>query len=240
VNRVVWGFERNAWKLPPPFPGEQRDESPAGPQVSPGTYAVTVSYGGHEAKGTVRVLPDPRSQNTEADWQTRWAAIVRGGEMQEAASTAIERIARTRTDIDAVIAKAKERAEEERKAKGETAAKPPDPPIVMAAEKLKQKLADLEKRLWLSPDTKGIVDDDTVLGRIGYAEGAVGSAMTPPTPSQLASLRRAGATLEAFLVDFNRFYAEDVTAFRKAAAGERIELLPELPPLAVGGAAARP
>src|SRR4029079_11416818 len=69
INRVIWGYERDAWKLPPPRPGEQRGENPGGPPVPPGPYTVTVAYGGHEAKGMVRVLPDPRSKNTDADWQ---------------------------------------------------------------------------------------------------------------------------------------------------------------------------
>jgi len=243
INRVVWGYERDSWKLPPPVPGEKRDDSPGGPPVSPGTYAVTVSYGGHEAKGTVRVLPDPRSKNTEGDWQRRWDTVVRAGELQEVAVTALERLTRTRADVDAVTAKARQSAqaaEAEQKAKGMsgTPGKPPaDPPIVMAADKLKKGLDGLEKRLWVSPDTKGLIDDQTVLGKIGFVEGALGSSMAPPTAAQLDYLRQAGAALGAFLADFNRFYAEDVPAFRKLAAGEKIELLPDLPPLQAKGAA---
>jgi photosystem II stability/assembly factor-like uncharacterized protein len=240
INRVVWGYERDAWKLPPPGPGEHRGENPGGPTVPPGPYTVTVAYGGHEARGTVRVLPDPRSKSTEADWQNRWAAITRAGGMQEVAVTALERITRTRADVDAVAAKARQAAqavEDERRAKGlaPATAKPADPPIVMAADKLKRGLDGLEKRLWVSPETKGLIDDDSVLGKIGYAAGALGSAMSPPTPSQQEYLRQAGAALDAFLADFNRFYAEEVPAFRKQAAGERIELLPDLPPLRAKG-----
>jgi hypothetical protein len=136
-------------------------------------------------------------------------------------------------------------AEDERRAKGlvadraadKTAGKPADPPIVMAADKLKKGLEGLEKRLWLSPETKGLIDDQTVLGKIGYIEGALGSAMTPPTPGHREYLRQAGAALDAFLADFNRFYAVDVPAFRQQAAAEKIELLPDLPPLQARGAA---
>ncbi|HZF09896.1 MAG TPA: hypothetical protein VFE33_13990 [Thermoanaerobaculia bacterium] len=238
INRVVWGFERDSWKLPPPAPGEQRDEDPAGPPVPPGTYTLTVAYGDHEAKSTVRVLPDPRAKNTDADWQSRWAAIQRGGELQDVVVTAIERIARTRTDVDAVVAKARQAAqaaEDERRAKGGkaegTGGKPADPPIVAAADKLKQGLTALEKRLWLSPDAKGLQDDTTLLGQVVYVEQAVGSSMSPPTAGQLNYLRQAGEAVDRFLVDFNRFYAEDVAAFRKQAEGAKTELLPELPPL---------
>ncbi len=240
LNRVVWGFDRDSFKLAPPFPGEQRDESPGGPNVPPGTYAVTIAQGGHEAKGTVQVLPDPRSKNSAADWQRRWTATLRGGELQDVAITALERITRTRADVDAVVAKVRQSiqaADAERKAKGlpAPAEKPADPPIVQAADKLKKGLDGLEKRLWVSPETKGLIDDQTVLGKIGYAEGSIGSSMAPLTSSQLEYLRQAGVALDAFLVDLNRFYAEDVPAFRKLAAGEKIELLPELPALRAQG-----
>ncbi|MEA2692699.1 MAG: hypothetical protein QOJ16_2086, partial [Acidobacteriota bacterium] len=248
INRVVWGYERDAWKLPPPGPGEHRDDNPGGPAVPPGPYTVTVAYGGHETKGTVRVLPDPRTKNAAADWQGRWTAVNRAGELQEVAVTALERITRTRADVDAVAAKARQAAqaaEDERRAKGTIAdkavnpasGKPADPPIVLAADKLKKGLDGLEKRLWVSPDTKGLIDDDTVLGKINYAQGAIGSAMTPPTAAQQEYLRQAGAALDSFLADFNRFYAAEVPAFRQQAAGEKIELLPDLPPLQARGAA---
>ncbi|HTQ79732.1 MAG TPA: hypothetical protein VMM92_07025, partial [Thermoanaerobaculia bacterium] len=236
INRVVWGFERDAWKLPPPGPGEVRGENPGGPPVPPGTYTLTVAYGGHEAKGTVQVLPDRRSHNSAADWQARWAAITRAGELQELAVTALERITRARTDVDAVVAKVQQRREEARRAQSQTAAgatvKPEEPPpLVAAADRLKKGLAELEKRLWLSPDTKGLLDDNTVFGKIGYVSQALATSMAPPTPSQLDYLRQAGEAVDGYLTDLNHFFGAEVAAFRNSAAAEKLELLPELPPL---------
>jgi predicted outer membrane protein len=82
----------------------------------------------------------------------------------------------------------------------------------------------------LNPDAKGLADDASVLGKINYAEGAVSSAMTPPTPTQTTALRQAREALAKFLTDFDRFYAEDVAAFRKQAGEGGFQLLaPEAP-----------
>ena len=81
-------------------PGED-----SGPNVIPGTYNVVVKYGGHEAKGTLRVEADPALESSPADWQAWDAAINRAGGYQNAVADAINRIAATRKDVSLVLAK---------------------------------------------------------------------------------------------------------------------------------------
>src|SRR3954469_10949280 len=108
INRDAWGLERNAFKLSPrPAGAPPRPPNPPGPEVPPGVYTVTVKLGDAEAKQTVRVLPDPRSHNTEADWQARWAAVLRAGRLQDAAITVVERLLRTRADVETAAARAR-------------------------------------------------------------------------------------------------------------------------------------
>ena len=52
------------------------------------------------------------------------------------------------------------------------------------------------------------------------------TSMDPPTPTQLALFDRAEKALDAYLADLNRFYAEDVEAFRKRIAAAGLELMP--------------
>jgi len=115
INRATWGLERDDWKEPPPGPDQPPQEDPAGPEVPPGTYTVTVKFRGHEARSTVQVLADPRSPNREADWQQRWAAISRAGALQEAAAEAVDRIGRIRADVESAVAKSKAAAAEEKR-----------------------------------------------------------------------------------------------------------------------------
>jgi photosystem II stability/assembly factor-like uncharacterized protein len=248
INRAAWGFERDDWKEAPPGPDQPPQEDPAGPEVPPGHYTVKVKFRGHEASTTVQVLPDPRSHNSAADWQQRWAAISRAGSLQQAAAEAIERIARIRADVASAVAKAKE-AKEAREAKEAAganreaaAAQPPQAaagndtgasPLAGAADRLEQGLADLEKRLWHRPDLQGLLPPDDLIDQITIVQGALTSQWDPPSPTQLEGLRQAGDHVERFLDDFNRFSATDLAAFRKQAAEAKVGLLAEEPPLAV-------
>jgi len=93
----------------------------------------------------------------------------------------------------------------------------------------------MEKRLFVPPDTKGIVDEDAaVLSQVELAEFALTSAWSGPNPTQTAYLEQAEATVRAVLGDFNRLFAEDVAAFRKQVQAAGIGWLPELAPVAVG------
>jgi len=236
VNRVAWGLVRDDFRQPPASPDATPAEDPAGPEVPPGAYTVIVKFRGREARGPVRVLPDPRAKNTDADWRSRCVAIERAGALQDAAVVAIDRIARTRTDVDAAVAKARQAMEEERRAKGEAApAKPASSPLTEAAERLQKGLSDLDKRLWASPLANGIQPPDDVYSKITYVQSALTAQWDPPSPTQLEYLRQAGDELARFLADFNRFYATDVAAFRREVAGAKIELLPDEPPIAIGG-----
>ena len=261
INRVAWGLERDDWKEPPPGPDQPAQEDPAGPEVPPGTYTVTVKFRGHEARSSVQVLADPRSSNREGDWQQRWAAISRTGALQEAAAEAIERIGRIRADVDSAVAKAKAAATAEKRRQGAeksqpgagtgpqgagstqqgaarsgAAAKDEDEepsPLAGAAEKLGKRLDELETRLWQRPDAKGIHEPEDVTNQIGITMAALTGQWDPPSATQLETLRQAADRLDKFLGDFNRFCAADLAAFRRQVVDAKVGLLPEEAPIAV-------
>lgn len=219
VNRDTWGLESNAFKLSPRPPGAPpRPPNPPGPEVPPGLYTVTLKLGDAEAKQTVRVLPDPRSHNTEADWQARWDAILRAGRLQSSAITVVERLLKTRADVDTAAARART-----------DAAPAARPALLQAAAGLQKKLNAFEKRFRVAPETPiGVPRDDIVLEKVWFIVDTLQTSMDPPTPSTIAYFETAEKALDAFLVDFDRFYAEDVAAFRKQVAAAGLELVPEV------------
>ena len=232
VHRVAWDLGRDGWKeLPrdPAFEGEP-DENRGGPEVPPGSYSVTVKFRGQEASRPVRVLADPRSHNSAADWASRWAAIERAGALRETATDAVVRLRRTRADIDAVTERVK-RVHEEKLRRHEL--KPEELPLAKSGTALREKLDALEKRLWQSPESVGILADRDVMSKVGTAMSQLGSSWSPPSPTQLATLARARTELEAFLVDLNRTFAEDVTAYRREVEAAGIGLFPAASPLTV-------
>lgn len=225
VNRVAWDLKRDAFKQFPKGdePTAEDEEEPAGPEVPPGSYEVSVKYEGHEARTKVEVVADPRSGNTAADWQRRWEAILKGGVARDAAVTAVLRIRRTRDDVGIVQQKAREVAE----AAGEKDKKKlAELPLVKAGETLKEALTKLEKRLWQPPEAKGLLPDTDVVSLLSLANEQLASSWEPPSPTQMQHLARAEEKLAEFQKDLDAFFAKDVAEYRGKVAEANLGLLP--------------
>jgi len=234
VNRAVWDLGRNAFKSPPRANrGGFRRET--GPEVPPGTYRVRVTYGDHQAEGKVNVLPDPHTNVPAAGREAREKAIQAAGAVQEALAAAVERIGRTKTDVQAVTAKIKKDEEERKRREGTTKPDPAAKDLLDAGQKLLEGLKKVERRLWQAPDVSGQLPDTDALSKIDRAQGSLQSSWDAPTPAQMAYLESATQLAKEAIEALNRFYAEDVAAFRKKVADSDLRLLPDLPPLGIGG-----
>lgn len=223
VNRAVWDFSRDALKqLPQPEDAPPQQQETTGPELPPGAYTVTVKYESHSASQTVKVLPDPRSKNTAADWQKREDAILAGSAVWDRVADAVWRIRRTRDDVGVVQQKARQVAE----AGGEKDKKKLDElPLVKAGDTLKQGLTKLEKRLWQAPETKGITADTDVLSQAARPLFYVQSSLDAPSPTHLELLRQAEARVDAFLAELDKFFEADLAAFRKQVEEAKLGLL---------------
>jgi photosystem II stability/assembly factor-like uncharacterized protein len=222
VNRVAWDLRRDGAK---PFPSEREpDLHPAGWEAGPGTYTATVKYADHEASGPLRVVPDPRSRWSEADWQRRDEALRRVDALFNALAEAASRIRKTRADVDAVLAK------QEKPEKKAPAAKPS--PLAEQAGKLKESLSKVERRIWVPFDTPGLVSGEGSAANEAFeAAGQVGSSFAPPSPNNLEHLKAAERVATAALAELNRLYDTEVADFRKAVDAAGLRLLPEVKPL---------
>ena len=234
LNRVAWDFGRDSFRRPPM--GErgaffQRD---SGPVVGPGTYTVSVKFRDKEAKQTLQVVADPALSNNEADWQAREDLVARSGALQNALTDAISRIAAARDDVKVVLAKLDARKKErERAAAGAAAKDDPEKPLAQAARELQKKLSAMERRLYVPPDTKGIVEDVTPWSKAQNAGRAADSSWSRPSPNAMANLEEAETLAKAVLADFNKLFAEDVAAFRQKVAEAKIDLFGEAAPIEV-------
>jgi photosystem II stability/assembly factor-like uncharacterized protein len=222
VNRTSWGLQRDAFKRPPGGDTPASTTREPGIEVPPGTYTITMKFRGQEAKQTVRVLPDPRETYTAAQRQSKYDTLLRAGRLQETASAAIERIQKTRADIDAIATKLK---------KDEPGADPD--PLIKTGTTLKEKLDKMEKRLWTPPKTKGIVAETDVWSKIQYPLYGLQSSWDEATPAQLGYLERAETELRAVLVDYNKLFAEDVAKYREEVRKGNLVLVPEVEPITV-------
>ncbi len=230
LNRAVWDLGRDAFREPATDNrGFAREQEGGGPEVPPGTYTVTVRFGDQEAKNTVKVAAAPTAQLTEADWQAREEAIARLGKLQNATVEAIERVGTARKDVDLVLQKLQPKG----KKKTDTGKEDPNKALKDAARDLQKKLSDLESRLWVSPDVKGIVEDRTLLARITSATDPLLSSFSAPSATARTFLDQAETAARKTLAEVNKLFAEDVAAFREKVAAAHVGLLADQPPISI-------
>nr|NIN73545.1 hypothetical protein [Gemmatimonadota bacterium]NIO33366.1 hypothetical protein [Gemmatimonadota bacterium] len=221
VNRITWNLRRDGFRRP--SAGQQQQGFlPSGPDVLPGTYRVKVSYGDHEATGSVNVLPDPRYDIPIADREAKLAAIMYAGSLQEVVADAVERIRSTRTEVEAVLTKVRQ---------GRQAGEPSE--LAEAGRQLNSALTDLEKKFWSPPGSGGqrVVRTDNVARLISRAYGSLGSTWDAPTQAQHYRLQQAEAMLQESLDEFNRLFAEDVTQFITQVEGAGLSFVQPKEPL---------
>ena len=235
VNRAVWDLRRDAFEAPPRE--EPAFREPRGTEVLPGDYEATVAFGGHEAKGRVLVLPDPRFAIPQADRQAKEQAVLRAGSLLELVAEAVKRIQQARSEVDVVLAKVKAESKKDAGSpKGDASGdveEGPHKPLAEAGSKLKKTLDEIEKRLWVPPGTKGVLAPRDALSRIQYALRSLDSSWDAPTPAQESYLHQAQAHLEQVLAEVNREFAEDVAGFKRLVAEAGMETLGTREPLAV-------
>jgi photosystem II stability/assembly factor-like uncharacterized protein len=235
INRATWDLRHEPFRRMP-RPGEEENEfrRARGPEAVPGTYTARVTYGDHKAETPVRVVADPRTKADPQDRPAIFQALRRAGAVQETLTTAIERIQKTRSDVDAITAKLRKDDEDAKRA-----GSPEDPArkeLLASARTLKQGLDRLEKRLWNNPETaRGITEDTDLESKVGYVSRAISSSWDTPTPAHLAYLTQAEELAAEVFADVNRFFAEDVAAFRAKVQGAGVQLLPDWGSLEVPG-----
>ncbi len=222
VNRAVWDLQRDPFREPP---RERSDFERGVPEVGPGSYAVAVRFRGHEAKGTVKVLPDPAAAGeTAADWGAREAAVQRAGKLQDETVAAIDRVLAAKADVERVKAKLKQR--EETAHPEEHAAKPRDP-LYAAAEKLEADLAAVERRLWVPPHTQGLYREGDAMSKLGSLRQSLGAGWGPPDPTRQSELDQDATFVAKALADVDHLFSTEVAAFRQKAEQAGLGLLAE-------------
>ena len=229
VNRIVWAMDHDGVRpLPVPEPDPEapdlEDGLPGGPEVPAGDYelSLTLAANGSDpatVSVSVTVRPDPRSAVSVDAQRTRYAALLGIQDLQQRAVAAVERIVRTRADIDTV---------------DELLARHVQPPAALPdrlqalsdrADELRRQLDALEHRFRVPPDTKGIVyDEDKVVNRIGTAMNYVAGGNAAPTPTSEWYVEDAARALRDATAELDGFLAGELAAFREAVAAADIGL----------------
>ncbi|HVT03289.1 MAG TPA: hypothetical protein VHL58_07915 [Thermoanaerobaculia bacterium] len=231
VNRAAWDLRADPFKDPPKPKEEGDDNEPTGPEVVPGSYMVSVSYGGHESRQPLQVSGDPRFTVADNDRLAHWATVNRAGKVHETIARAVERIQRTRTDIEALVARSKTRTEDKKEGKSTTDAPAADDPLTTAGKTLTERLDSIEKRLWIPPKTPGLRREDDPWSVLSYVESALDGEFGAPTSAQLTYLSNVEKKVTGVLDDLNQAMTTDVINFRNEVRKSGIDLLSDTTPL---------
>lgn len=219
VNRLNWDLSHDGVRpMPGPTPPEVDADLPAGAEVPPGNYRISLSLAeGDKQKDSavdVTVLADPRSGISQADRVANYESMLALQGLQETAVSAVERIVGAGKDLDflnGLIARQDE---------ADVAS------LKEQSSDLQQQLKKLELRFRVLPETRGyIYDEDKVMSRIGTAQYYLGSSLDAATPASAAFVQLAQNELDSAIAELNSFFAGPLAKFRTEVNAAGIGLL---------------
>ncbi len=218
LNRATWDLRQEDFDVPETgFFGLQ------GPQVLPGRYGVRVVAAADTATRSVEVRADPRAAISTSQRDARVVALMRMGQRAEVIKEALDRITRTKAQIETVLGSME--------GKDDSAATA----LRDAAKTLGQQLDSLSARFIDPPDQQGLFPyESRLLPRLMFGFFLLDSSADAPTEAQMLRLQRIESQLETTLERFNRVFADDVSAFRAQALAAGFELLGAQEPLTMG------
>ncbi|MDT8320287.1 MAG: hypothetical protein RQ826_07145 [Xanthomonadales bacterium] len=216
INRLTWDLTRDGVRpMPGPDAADIGNSLPAGPEVPPGSYEISLvlpSPDGTTEERSVpaKILADPRSTVTAEERRRNHEVLLEILAMEESAVTALERIVAARQDTDTVLELLADRADDDETGQS----------LREQAQEIHAGLDELEQRFRVPPETRGIVhDDDRVMNRIGLARSYVDSSYAAPTVTAMAyvetaqkALSEASQAVDAFMSGELVRFSESVTA----------------------------
>ncbi len=213
VNRVAWGLERRGVRVPG---SDTAAPEPRGPEVIPGTYAVRLTFGDHEADGTVEVAPDPRREKPVAAMVASTGVYYRGQTRLADLRATIRQLNETKEALSLIRKRLKTW-------QGADAATRDS--LTGRTKEVAERVDHFLDRLRLAEDTKGIVVDSTVTAKLGQALGEATGTPYAPSPQRVQQLEWALARADGLVGEIDRFYATELPEYRAALHDAGFELL---------------
>ena len=224
LNRVVWRLERDGTPRPSREWQPTPKTAPAGREVPPGNYELTVRFRGETRVVAATVLPDPRVAISAEDRTAKDALRARRDQLRERLYRATQRLARCKREIGIVTQRL---AIEDKPHTG-------DDPWQSARDALKavnEALRDTEERLWGERVEQGISRDADGLIARATAMLSISSTHDAPNATELLKMDRATERVPAVREAVDAFVSGPLAEFRTAVADSGLALLPSLDPV---------
>lgn len=220
INRVVWNMRQDGFQAAPPAQPNKDGTLPAGLEVLPGSYSVTVELGDNSSSHEVQVLVDPRTEFSAEDQMKNFRMRGHIAGLNQRVQHALTRLMHTRRDIDTLTALVKSSDADEDTQKQ----------LSKQAGDARKALEEMEKQFRVPRDTRGIVfRGGNASAIIGLAGAYVGSSRGAPNEAALQQVGKAEAAVDSSVAALNKLLSEDVAALRVAAGEAGIGLLNQMP-----------
>ncbi|TDJ14289.1 MAG: hypothetical protein E2O65_14575 [Gammaproteobacteria bacterium] len=232
INRTTWDMRIDgARELPGPEKQDYKDGVPAGPEVPPGHYSITLALDHPDSQATVASIdvqtePDPRSGYSQSEIERNFATQVDLLRLQKAVVTAVERIVRARGEVGTItkLISARQGADDNEEL---TALK-------VQAKGIKEGLDELEKRFRSPPETKGyLYTADKIVSQLKMAQDYVSSTYDTPSAAAETYMQIADDAVNGGLSELNSFISGELEVFRKAVDSAGIGLLSDTEPVSI-------
>ena len=181
VNRAIWNL---AWTGADPIPGASAGGGGGrggrggggGAPVVPGTYTATLSVNGQELSKDFQVRGDPEVETSQADYQARTEAALRGQEIQSDLNRTIGSVVDLRTQAESL--------EESIRGKGLEN----EGEILTQIQAVTEALGDLDNDLRRPPPSMGYRIYPRLSEQLSFAARGITQAQARPTEGQLQVL----------------------------------------------------
>ena len=221
LNRVIWNLERDGTQGPSrKLEIEIPEVPPAGREVLPGDYELTVRFQGEAQITKLSVFADPRVEVGMQARKDKDAAHARSDALQLALRATLQQLARAKQDVELV----RQRLAVEAKPKADD---DPQQSLRDALEAVDKAIATTEETLWGRKPKQGINTPTGFMRDINECLGVLTSTPEAPNSNELLGLDRADAKLIEVLAAVTNFVAGPLATFRAAVEASGLSLAPK-------------
>jgi photosystem II stability/assembly factor-like uncharacterized protein len=208
VNRAVWNL---AYEGAEPVPGESRGGGrfgSSGPPVAPGTYTATLQVNGQEFAGDFRVRGDPAVEVSQADYEARTDAALRGRDIESRLNRMIGALVTMKSQIQNL----------QRDLRGKELANGGE--VRRQAAAALEALEALENELRRPPPGMGYRQWPRLSEQLSFVTRGISQAQARPTEGQIQVLGEIEEALQARAADLQGLIDGPVAALNRLLAGQ--------------------
>lgn len=207
------GFNSMNWDME--YPGAKTFDgmilwwaSTGGPTATPGAYKVKMTVNGSEVEQTFKLLADPRSESTQADYQAQFDFLIKVRDKLTETHEAIINIRKAKAQINDVMKKAENDS------------------ISKLGKDIIKEMSEIEKALYQTKNESGqdpLNFPIRLNNKLGHLGSLMGMGNYRPTDSALAFYDEVTALIDAQLGMLNGIFETRINEFNLAVKEAEID-----------------